>query len=88
MLGRKLRTDEDPRKAQKAREMTVGKLFSEKFPHISAKTLENDVYKARHIYDITHILNCNQILAIRTITVDNICRVAKKDIAKVVNYCK
>jgi hypothetical protein len=88
MLSRKLRTDEDPRKAQKAREMTVGKLFSEKFPHISAKTLENDVYKARRIYDVTRILNCNQILAIRTITVDNIRRVAKKNIAKVVNYCK
>ena len=86
MLGRKLRTDEDSRKAQKAWETTVFKLFSEKFPHVSAKTLENDVYKARHIYDVTRILNCSQILAIRTITVDNIHRVAKKDITKVVNY--
>src|SRR5437588_7753988 len=88
MLGRKLRTDEDSRKAQKAWETTVCKSFSEKFPHLSAKTLENDVYKARRIYDVTHILNCSQILAIRTITVDNIRRVAKKDITKVLNYCK
>ena len=88
MLGRKLRTDKDSRKAQKAWETTVYKSFSEKFPHLSAKTLENDIYKAGRIYDVTRILNCSQILVIRTITVDNIRRVAKKDITKVLNYCK
>ena len=85
MLGRKLHTDEDFRKAQKAQ---VFKLFSEKFPHLLVKTLENDIYKAQRIYEVTHILNYSQILAIRTITVDNILRVVKKDITKVVNYCK
>src|SRR5437588_7787678 len=39
MLDRKLCTDEDSRKAQKAWEMTICKLFSKKFPHLSAKTL-------------------------------------------------
>ena len=37
LLGKKLRTDEDLRKAQKAREMAVSKLFAEKFPPCNNK---------------------------------------------------
>src|SRR3954447_2534332 len=88
MLGKKLHTDEDPKKALKAREMAVSKLFAETFPHVLAKTLENDIYRAWRIYDITRILSSNQILSIKSITADNIRRVAKKNVTKVLNYCK
>jgi hypothetical protein len=88
MLGKKLRNDEDPKKSLKLREILVSKLFAEKFPHAVTKNLENDVYKARRIYDVTRILSGNQILSIKKITADHIRRVAKKNITKVVNYCK
>ena len=68
--------------------MTICKLFFEKFPYFSVKTLKNNIYKAQYIYDITCILNYSQIFIIKTITIDNIHRVVKKDITKVVNYCK
>ena len=61
-MNKKLYTNEDSRKAQNAQEMTICKLFFEKFPYFSVKTLKNNIYKAQYIYDITHILNCSQIL--------------------------
>jgi len=88
MLGKKLHRDEDPKLSLKVRVLSITEKFCERFPHVLARTLDNDVYKARCIYDITQMLSGNQIRSIKNIMADNIRRVAQKNVSKVVKYCK
>ena len=84
ILGKKLRNDEDPKKTLKSREMSVSTFFRKIFPHVTEKNIANDLYKARRVFDVTRTLSQNQIMSIKSITVEDIRRVTKKDISKVI----
>ena len=53
MLGKKLRSNEDPRLSLRVRVVSVTENFYERFPHELVKKLANNVFRAWHIYDIT-----------------------------------
>ena len=84
ILGKKLRNDEDPKKPVRSREISVSTLFREKFPHVTEKNIANDLYTARRIFDVTRTLSQNQIMSIKSITVEDIRRITKRDISKVI----
>ena len=88
LLGRKLRGDEDLTKPLRIREQNVAKLFRDLFPHVHAKSLEYDLSKARRIFDVTCKLSCRQVLCIKNISAEDIRRITKKNLSKVLKYCK
>jgi hypothetical protein len=88
MLGMQLRKDEDLTKSLKIREASAGKLFRDLFPHISPKAIEYDLSKARRIYDVTRKLSGSQILSIENISAEDIRKVTKKNLSKILKYCK
>ena len=87
MLGKKLREDEDSTQSLKIREAAVGELFREEFPHERERDIANNLYRARRVFDVTKMLSCNQIMSMK-ITTEDVRRVTKKDLSKVLSYCK
>lgn len=84
MLGRKLRTDEGPGIS----ETIVSTLFHGAIPDIPTSILRNALCKARRIYDITCKLSRNQILSLKNVTAANMKEIPKKNLCKLLNYCK
>ena len=88
LLGKKLRGDEDLTKPLRVREQNVAGLFRELFPHVHAKTLEYELSKAQRIFDVTCKLSCRQVLCIKNVSAEDIQRTTKKNLPKVLKYCK